>query len=142
MSGFPTGLLFAPASNVLTGLLPGLPQGLAARMAEAASVISPDGAAHAPDGAAVAALLRPLLHMLSTDAPPAPTTLWLLAACLAAVAAWFMAGMIRRRRHGAPTRDHGPPCPSCSPCPPRTGDTPPSRHPHHRSGQSQPPCTA
>ncbi|MDR3045817.1 MAG: hypothetical protein LBU75_16400 [Desulfovibrio sp.] len=117
---------------MLTDLLTGVPPGLAARMAEAAPAIGSGGAAPAPDPAAVADLLRPLLHMLSTDAPSAPATPWLFAACLAAGAAWLMAGTIRRRHHGTPTRDHRPPCPPFT-----TGHPPPNRQ-----KQSLPPRAA
>lgn len=136
MSGFPIGLLLAPVSNMLTGQLTGVPSGLAARMVEAAPAIGSGGAAPAPDPAAVANLLRPLVHMLSTDAPSVPATLWLLGACLAVGAAWLAADIIRQQHAGTSTRGRRPPCP------PLSTDSHPARSSAHRSGQSPPPCTA
>lgn len=108
MSGFPVGFL----SGLLSGLLPGL----ATRIAGAA----PDATASGPaaDAAAVEHLLRPLVHMLSTDAPSAPATLWLLAACLMAAAAWIMTDSLRQRHHGPPAQGSRPPCRSSSPLAP------------------------
>ncbi|WP_353119090.1 hypothetical protein [Nitratidesulfovibrio sp.] len=104
MSGFPVGFL----SAVLSGLL----SGLATRIAGAA----PDATANGPaaGAAAVEHLLRPLVHMLSTDAPSVPATLWLLAACLMAAAAWIMADGLHQRHQGSPTQGR-PPCRSSSP---------------------------
>ncbi|EGY25126.1 hypothetical protein DA2_2707 [Desulfovibrio sp. A2] len=114
-------------SGFILGLMSGPTIALAASPADAS----------APD-AALANLLRPLVHMLSTDAPSITATLWLLTACLAVGGAWVMLDHMRQGRHGAPTPDHSPPRPLSAQCPGQR----PGQHAGQHSAQSRPTCTA
>jgi hypothetical protein len=120
ISGFVLGLMSGLMSGPMYGQMPGPAMALAASPADAS----------APDAAALADLLRPLVHMLSTDAPSITATLWLLAACLAVGGAWVVTDHMRLGRHGAPTPDHSPPRPL------------PNQGSGQHSAQSRPTCTA
>lgn len=124
ISGFVLGLMSGLMPGLMSGLMPGPAIALAARPADAS----------APDAAALADLLRPLVHMLSTDAPSITATLWLLAACLAVGIAWAMVDHMRQGRHGMPTSAHRPP---------RTlPHQRPGRQSGQHPGQSRPTCAA
>lgn len=128
ISGFVLGLMSDLMSGPMYGRLPGPAIALAASPADAS----------APDAAALADLLRPLVHMLSTDAPSITATLWLLAACLAVGGAWVVMDHMRLGRHGAPTPDHSPPRPLSAQCPGQR----PGPHSGQHSAQSRPTCAA
>lgn len=124
ISGFVLGLMY--------GQMPGPAIALAASPADAS----------APDAAALADLLRPLVHMLSTDAPSITATLWLLAACLAVGGAWVVMDHMRLGRHGAPKPDHSPPRPLPTQCPGQRPGQHSGQRPGQHSAQSRPTCTA
>jgi hypothetical protein len=124
ISGFVLGLM----SGLMPGQVPGPAIALAASPADAS----------APDAAALADLLRPLVHMLSTDAPSIMATLWLLTACLAVGGAWVVMDHMRLGRHGEPTPDHSPPRLLSAQCPGQR----PGQHSGQHSAQSRPTCTA
>lgn len=128
ISSFVLGLM----SGLMYGQMPGPAIALAASPADAS----------APDAAALADLLRPLVHMLSTDAPSITATLWLLVACLAVGVAWVMMGHMRQGRHGAPTPDNRTPRPQ----PHQRQDQHSGQHaaPHaaQHATQSRPICAA
>lgn len=128
-------------SGFVLGLMPGLLSGLTSDLMMHGQMPGPGIAlaassadANAPDAAALADLLRPLMHMLSTDAPSITATLWLLAACLAVGIAWVMLDHMRQGRHGAPTPDHRTPRPLTA--------QRPGQRPGQHSAQSRPACAA
>lgn len=128
ISGFVLGVMSDLMYGLMYGRMPGPAIALAARPADA----------NAPDAAALADLLRPLVHMLSTDAPSSTAILWLLAACLAVGVAWVMLDHMRQGRHGAPTPDHRPPCP----LPHQRQDQHSDPHAAPHAAQSLPTCAA
>lgn len=119
------------SASTISGFVLGLMSGPAIALAA-----SPADAS-APD-AALANLLRPLVHMLSTDAPSITATLWLLTACLAVGGAWVVTDHMRLGRHGEPTPDHRLP----RPLPNQGSDQHSSPHAAPHAAQSRPTCAA
>ena len=130
ISGFVLGLMSGLMSGPMYGQMPG--PAMAASPADAS----------APDAAALTDLLRPLVHMLSTDAPSITATLWLLTACLALGGAWIMLDHMRQGRHGAPTPDHRTPRPLSAQCPGQRPGQHSGPHSGQHSAQSRPTCAA
>ena len=123
-----SGFVLVLMSGLMLGQMPGPAIALAASPADAS----------APDAAALADLLRPLVHMLSTDAPSITATLWLLAACLAVGGAWVVMDHMRLGRHGEPTPDHRLP----RPLPNQGSDQHSGQHSSPHAAQSRPTCAA